>query len=100
LDFQDNENNNAELMNIFGIESEELLEKIFESLSQLEKKPADKAIVTALYREMHSIKGAVRMVGFNNIQTIFHKIEDIFDVIKTSEIVLDKDKINLITKNK
>ena len=98
MDFQNNENNSQELMAIFHTESEEILERIFEELLELEKKPTDIELINALYRDLHSIKGAVRMVGFNNIQTIIHKVEDIFDILKSSEIVLDKEKILLITK--
>jgi two-component system chemotaxis sensor kinase CheA len=98
LAFQDNENNTQELMNIFQTESEEILEHIFEHLSELEKTPANRELIATLYRELHSIKGAIRMVGFSNIQMIIHKIEDIFDLINTSHVTLTKETINVITK--
>jgi len=98
LSFQDNENI-QELMSIFQVESEEILERIFEHLNEFETNPTDRELVNTLYRELHSIKGAVRMVGFNNIQTIIHSIEDIFDIIKTSNISLDKDKFNIIHRS-
>ena len=98
MDFQDNDNNTQELMNIFQTESEEILERIFDSLTTLEKDPGNKDLTAALYRDMHSIKGAIRMVGFSNIQTIVHKIEDIFDAVNTKGILLGKDVITMITK--
>lgn len=98
MNFQDNENNIDELMSIFQVESEDILERIFESLSDLNGRPADKEITAALNRDLHSIKGAVRMVGFSNIQTIIHKIEDIFDKINNLNIVIDVNKISIITK--
>ena len=76
MSFHDNENL-QELLSIFQVESEDILERIFEELLELEKKPDDRGVSAALYRDVHSIKGAVRMVGFNNIQIILHKIEDI-----------------------
>ena len=99
MDFQDNDNNNEELMSIFQSESEEILEHIFENLMSLEKKPGDRELSATLYRNMHSLKGAIRMVGFNNIQTIIHKIEDIFDAVNTNQMVLEPDKLTLITKS-
>ena len=98
MNFQQDNENNQELMSIFQTESEEILERIFDELSNLEKKPDSLEIIDSLYRNMHSIKGAVRMVGFSNIQTIFHKIEDIFDAFKTSKKAVHKDTINIITK--
>ncbi len=99
MDFQDNENNIQELLSIFQAESEEIFERIFENLLSLESDPANKETSAALYRDLHSVKGALRMVGFNNLQTIIHKIEDIFDKVKSSDITLDKEKINIITKS-
>ena len=99
MDFQNNDNNIQELLGIFQTESEEILERIFENLLALDKIPGDKETSANLYRDMHSLKGAIRMVGFNNIQTIIHKIEDIFDAVNTHNIILGSDKINLITKS-
>lgn len=99
MNFQDNDSNIQELMSIFQVESEEILERIFENLMLFESKPSDKELVATLYRDLHSIKGAIRMVGFTNIQTIIHKIEDIFDKIKEYNLVLDADKFIVITRS-
>ena len=99
MDFQDNENNIQELFSIFQVESEEILERIFENLLLLEKSPTNKEVSASLYRDLHSLKGALRMVGFNNLQTIIHKIEDIFDKINTSSVILNKDNFLVITKS-
>ena len=96
--FQENENNTQELLNIFQAESEEILEKIFADLLSFESNPTDKELCATLYRELHSIKGAIRMVGFNNIQNIVHKIEDIFDKVKTQNVILAPDNIRIIFK--
>lgn len=85
-------------MNIFQAETEDIVERIFDSLLKLEDNPSNRDLTDSLYRDMHSLKGAVRMVGFNNIQTIIHKIEDIFDTVKTNSISLDVEKIQIITK--
>ena len=77
MSYQESDNNTQELMSIFQVESEEILERIFDNLMTLETKPTDNELIATLYRELHSIKGAVRMVGFNNIQDIVHKIENV-----------------------
>ena len=97
MTFSDNDNM-QELMGIFQLESEEIVERVFDSLVKLEKTPFDKEISNALYRDLHSLKGAIRMVGFGNIQMIIHKIEDIFDIIKSNDVSVDSKNINLITK--
>ena len=98
MDFLDNENNdNKELMQIFQTESEEIIEKIFTALYSLEKTPANKELIVNVYRDLHSLKGAVRMIGYNNIQMIIHKMEDIFDAVQNSKLKLDLHFINLIS---
>ena len=99
MSFEDNDNNIADLLAIFQPESEEILERIFENLEEFEKNPANRDLSAALYRDLHSIKGAIRMVGFNNIQLIIHKIEDIFDAVNTRNIILDKEKFNIISRS-
>ena len=99
MGFEDNEQNLEELMNIFQVESEEILERIFEGLLNYEKKPGDKEITATLYRDLHSLKGAVRMVGFANLQMIAHKIEDIFDAVNKNDITLSKENLLVITKS-
>ena len=99
MSFQDNENNTQELMSIFQVESEEILDKIFENLMNLESDQKNRELYATLYRDLHSIKGAIRMVGFNNIQTIIHKIEDIFDKINSCGAILDLEKITIINKS-
>ena len=69
MDISDNEN--KELMSIFQTETDEIIERIFLNLDSLEKTPANKELVAGLYRDMHSLKGAVRMIGYNNIQISF-----------------------------
>ena len=98
MDWQDNDKNNQELMNIFQAESEDIIERIFDSLLKLESNPADRSLSASLYRDMHSLKGAVRMVGYSNIQTIIHKIEDIFDTLNSIKVQLDGEEIGIITK--
>ena len=99
MDFLDNDNNNKEVMAIFQVESEEIIERIFNNLFSLENTPANKELVGTIYRDLHSLKGAVRMVGFNNIQNIIHKMEDIFDTINQDKYSLNPDGITLMSRS-
>ena len=94
MDFLDNENNNQnskEVMEIFRSESDEILERLFNNLFSLEGTPANKELTGCVYRDLHSLKGAVRMIGYNNIQMILHKMEDIFDNVNSNKIHLTAD---------
>ena len=92
------ENDNKEVMSIFQTESEEIIERIFSNLFELETNPSNREIIASTYRDLHSLKGAVRMVGFNNIQNIIHKMEDIFDAINNLEYSLELNILKLMSK--
>ena len=97
MDFFNNEND-KEVLNIFQTETEEILERLFNNLFSLETTPANKELIANVYRDMHSLKGAIRMVGFNNIQMIIHKMEDVFDAVNQEKYVLEPDVVRLISK--
>lgn len=96
MEFQGSDNN-KEVLTIFQNESEEIIERIFNNLFTLEDMPANKELIASVYRDLHSLKGAVRMVGFNNIQTILHKMEDIFDAVNNEKYYLEPNVIKLLS---
>lgn len=87
-----------EILKIFQVESEEIIAKINNSLLDLEKTPNNKDTILMLFRDAHSLKGASRMVGFNNVQTIAHKIEDILGLAKENKILLNSKIVNILYK--
>ena len=97
MDFLNNESD-KEVLSIFQTESEEILERLYNNLFSLETTPANKELIATVYRDLHSLKGAVRMVGFNNIQMIIHKMEDIFDAVNQENYFLEPDVVRLISK--
>ena len=93
----DSNDNNKEMFTIFQGEAEELIEHLLNNLFALEETPANKDLINIIYRDLHSLKGAVRMVGFNNIQSIFHKMEDLFDAVNKQNLSLETEMIRLIS---
>lgn len=87
-----------EILNIFQVESEEIISKLNNNLLDLEKMPNNKDTIFALFRDAHSLKGASRMVGFNNVQTIAHKMEDILGLAKDNKISLNSNVVNILYK--
>lgn len=87
-----------EILKIFQVESEEIISKLNNSLLELEKMPNNKDAILALFRDAHSLKGASRMVGFTNVQTIAHKMEDILGLAKENKILLNSNVVNTLYK--
>lgn len=87
-----------EILKIFQVESEEIISKINNSLLDLEKKPNDKDAILMLIRDAHTLKGASRMVGFNNVQAVAHKMEDVLGLAKENKILLNSQAVNILYK--
>ena len=99
MDFQDNDNNKEEMTDIFQAETEDILDRIFESLSLLKSQSQNKDLIFSIYRELHSLKGAVRMAGYNKIQALIHKIEDVFDACISDNLLFDSEKTDVVTES-
>ena len=80
MDFLDDELD--EILNIFQQESGEILQSMDKNLFALEKDPKNQDITIQLARDAHSLKGSARMLGFVNIQSVAHKVEDILGLIR------------------
>ena len=85
-----------EILSIFKAESEEIIQSLNDGFMELEKDPEDKTPIKKLFQSAHSIKGAARMLGFNGIQDIAHKLEDILTFWKKDGIKIDADSFDII----
>ena len=83
MEFQENELN--EILNIFQQESAEIIASMDEKLLAIEKEKSPE-LAMQLFRDAHSLKGSARMLGFDDIQNIAHKIEDVISLIKEDEL--------------
>lgn len=96
MDFSDEMT--GEILKIFQTESDEIISRINDNLLSLETKQNDQESILLLFRDAHSLKGASRMVGFNNIQSIAHKIEDILGLAKDNKILISADIVSTLYK--
>ena len=85
-----------EIINIFSSESEEIIQELNDNFLLLEKNIEDKTPLKKLLQLSHSLKGSARMLGFNGIQNIAHKLEDILSFWKQEDIQINKDTLQII----
>lgn len=85
-----------EILNIYKAESEEIIQELNDGFLEFEKNPKDKTPLKKLFQLVHSLKGASRMLGFNSIQDLSHKLEDILSYWKNDEIIVDKNSFQII----
>ncbi|HEX5194842.1 MAG TPA: response regulator [Solirubrobacteraceae bacterium] len=72
----------AETLAIAREEAIECLERIEANLLALEGNRYDSALLDALFRDAHSVKGASSMVGWNHVSSIAHRMEDQLEVAR------------------
>jgi two-component system chemotaxis sensor kinase CheA len=87
-----------EILNIFQQESVEILDSMDKNLLVLEKNPSNNDASMRLFRDAHSLKGSARMLGFNNIQNVAHKIEDVLGFIKEKKFLMTANMAQVISK--
>ncbi|WP_242021363.1 hybrid sensor histidine kinase/response regulator [Nodosilinea sp. FACHB-141] len=81
----------TELRDIFKTASEERLQALDDGLLHLEKHPDDSAILEALMREAHSLKGDGNMLGATDLGKVAHQIEHVLGSIGRGEQALCAD---------
>lgn len=97
MDFLDEELD--EILSIFQQEGGEILQSMDKSLFALEENPDNLEIVIQLSRDAHSLKGSARMLGFESIQAVAHKIEDILGLIKDRKIECTSQITDIISES-
>ncbi len=69
----------------------ELLEHLNEKLLELEDDPSSKETINEIFRYSHSIKSEAALVGYMNMSSIAHKMEDIFEKVRRDILLVDKE---------
>lgn len=82
-----------QLRSLYGSESEEHLRKLEQEFLQLKEKPNDTALLDAMRREAHGLKGAARMIGLTRIENFSHILEDTFTAAGRGDVLLDSERI-------
>ena len=96
MEFQKEELN--EILNIFQQESIEIISSMDGKLLMLEKDGKNTEIAMQLFRDAHSLKGSARMLGFEDIQNLAHKIEDIISLVKEEKLAMTSNIADTISE--
>ena len=75
---------------VFLSEAKEHISSMEKSLLKLEKKPAKTEFLSAIFREVHTLKSMAATMDYNNMTKLCHAIEDVLDAIKTKKITANK----------
>lgn len=77
--------NNDPLLEMYFFETNELIQKLEEIILQSEKNNSYESNIDEIFRIMHTLKGNSAMMLFDNIASLAHAIEDLFDYIRKNK---------------
>lgn len=81
---------------IFRQEAQDLLEQIEQGLLDLTKRPADRDLVDAVFRGLHTLKGSGAMFGFDALAAFTHHCETAFDRVRKGEVAATPELVGAV----
>ncbi len=88
--------NDPEIFADFIVEAKEHLETIEPNLLELEKSPENLDLCNAIFRPMHSLKGASGFLGLNTINRLAHKAENIMEELRKGAMPVTSEVMDVI----
>jgi two-component system chemotaxis sensor kinase CheA len=85
-----------ELLQDFLQEAGELLSEVDNKLVELEKRPDDRNLLNDIFRGFHTIKGGAGFLNVDNLVTLCHKTENLFDKLRNGELTLTPELMDVI----
>ncbi|WP_077210830.1 chemotaxis protein CheA [Bacillus dakarensis] len=82
-------------LEMFLDESREHLQAVNEQLLKLEDQPQDLKIVNEIFRSAHTLKGMAATMGFEDIASLTHQMENVLDLIRNNELAVSTNVIDV-----
>lgn len=88
----------ARLLQMFSAELEDQVVLLDAHLVALEARPDDPAEAKAVFRVLHTLKGAARAAGVKEVEDVCHDLESLLAHIRDNRGVIDKEVIEKLSK--
>ncbi len=76
---------------VYRQEAGELLDSLEGTLLDLDKTPADRDLIDAAFRALHTIKGSGAMFGFDRVAAFTHDFETAFDLVRKGKVAVSQE---------
>jgi two-component system chemotaxis sensor kinase CheA len=86
----------ANLLNEFLTESEELLQQADQDLVTLESAPEDEELLNRVFRAFHTIKGTSGFMGFTQVVELTHQAEDVLNLLRKKERKITRQTMDVL----
>ena len=82
----------------FLIESQEGLDRMERCLTDLEAKPGDSAILSEIFRSVHTIKGTTGFLGFKHLEKLAHTGENLLGLLREKKLQADASIVTALLR--
>lgn len=88
-----------EIIEDFLVEADELVSSLDTNLVTLESSSDDLDLLNEIFRAAHTIKGTSSFLGFDQVTTLTHRMEDILNKLRKSELTINPDIMDLLLES-
>ena len=86
----------AEILESFIVETREILERLGQDLLGLEKGSADREMLNTIFRAVHTVKGTSSFLGLDQMTSLAHRFEDVLNKLRRGELVVNPGRMDVM----
>jgi two-component system chemotaxis sensor kinase CheA len=90
------DNEMAEILESFIVETREILERLGQDLMLLEKGNAGTELLNTIFRAVHTIKGTSSFLGLEQMTELAHVFEDVLNKLRRGEMRMNSGKMDVM----
>jgi two-component system chemotaxis sensor kinase CheA len=86
------------VIQVFLVESEELLDAMEQALIVMESRPNDSEAIATVFRAAHTLKGNAASLGFAAAAEMAHAVEDLLDRLRAGTLAVTSGLVTVLLK--
>ncbi|MCD1294167.1 chemotaxis protein CheA [Methanocella sp. CWC-04] len=86
----------SQYRDMFVSEAREYLQSLNRSLLELEKCPSELSVLQEIFRSAHTLKGMSASMGFKDMETLTHRMENLLDRLRNGQLTADSGLVNVL----
>ncbi|MCF6093816.1 chemotaxis protein CheA [Microaerobacter geothermalis] len=86
----------SQYLDMFIEEAKEHLQEINQNLLLLENDPNETGVINEVFRSAHTLKGMSATMGFEDMATLTHEMENVLDLIRNQKLLINDHMMNLL----
>ena len=89
----------AEILEVFLVESFEMIDQLDQDLIELENNPKDLDLLNRIFRVAHTIKGSSSFLGFDVLTRLTHNMEDVLNKARKGDLEITHEVMDVILES-